>query len=252
MFKDLLYYNQDSVTKYYELLTGKPLVNQQNVKEQKYTGGDIKIAQAKKASEITYSTVNRDEFICTQFENELESRTLNEYFFDFMDGDPDISTIPRGSIIRFDGDLDTATFTEQLEMIRRFASLMPPEITSDSDVPFDSIMNLMNESKKLPLQIIEANFQAEEIYNVVAKINQEHLKVDMSDLIEEEDVTIIGRILKHTKKGKFMYFDVLKDIFGIGRRLRRELSKQNDHKLILEDFNVSAPVIELEIIAIYR
>ena len=95
-------------------------------------------------------------------------------------------------------------------------------------------------------------FSNEEKYIVVSNIDISNLEItyeDFQELYDEEVKAIVLVDRKYTEEQEVVLMDVMKDIFKIGRDLRRKIGKTEQEKYIIKE---SGPAIKGEILAIYN
>lgn len=95
-------------------------------------------------------------------------------------------------------------------------------------------------------------FSNDEKYIVVSSINIDELEItyeDFQDLYDEEVKAILLVDRKYTEQQEVILMDVMKDIFKVGRDLRRTMPKEEQEKYLIKE---KGPAIKGEILAIYN
>ncbi len=114
-----------------------------------------------------------------------------------------------------------------------------------------------SDQKLLDLMFKENNnipiyFSNDEKYIVVSSININELEItyeDFQDLYDEEVKVILLVDRKYSEQQEVILMDVMKDIFKIGRDLRRTMPKQEQEKYLIKE---KGPAIKGEILAMYN
>ena len=114
-----------------------------------------------------------------------------------------------------------------------------------------------NDQKLLDLIFKENNnipiyFSNDEKYIVVSSINVDELDItyeDFQELYEEEVKVILLVDRKYSEQQEVILMDVMKDVFKIGRDLRRTMPKKEQEKYIIKE---SGPALRGEILAMYN
>ena len=172
-------------------------------------------------------------------------------------------------IIDFDFDEADHIFSGQL--IQFTAKMMQPKgednnielVNSIKQNPIFSEMikdradkSNSNDQKLLDLIFKEINipiyFSNDENYIVVSSINVDELDItyeDFQELYEEEVKVILLVDRKYSEQQEVILMDVMKDIFKIGRDLRRTMPKQEQEKYLIKE---KGPAIKGEILVMYN
>ena len=114
-----------------------------------------------------------------------------------------------------------------------------------------------NDQKLLDLLFKENNnipvyFSNDEKYIVISSININELEMkyeDFQDLYDEEVKVVLLVDRKYSDEQEVILMDVMKDIFKIGRDLRRTMPKAEQEKYLIKE---KGPAIKGEILAIYN
>ena len=114
-----------------------------------------------------------------------------------------------------------------------------------------------NDQKLLDLLFKKNNnipvyFSNDEKYIVISSININELEMkyeDFQDLYDEEVKVVLLVDRKYSDEQEVILMDVMKDIFKIGRDLRRTMPKAEQEKYLIKE---KGPAIKGEILAIYN
>lgn len=255
MFRTLVYFDDSKVAEYKSLIKGEKGVSFKNVKVSNEKRSDIGISilsgGVSGSSEMDGEILNNFLLDCREFEDLLENM---EQYFDFIqNGDYDIETIPRSSIIRFNGTFERPAEFDMLELINQFRPMLVKSIDTDSDEEFDMLNSLLGkESTKVPIFIENDESFCSRLG--FSKINSNYLYCDMDSLddFENEDVTIIAKVLfKRNVMGKpVVVYDVMKDLFSMSRPIRRQFA--NEPIEGINNISIDENFITLEVLAIYQ
>lgn len=188
---------------------------------------------------------------CNEFEDLLGKESENNYF-DFIESDEyDSETVPRTSIIRFEGSFNIPKEFDMMELINQFKPMLASnmELEISEEEIFKAIFE--KESTKVPVFIECDNFNERKGF---AKINPYNLLYGLEDLedFEEEDVTILAKVMSRKNVGNkpIVVFDVMKDLFSLNRALRRQMEEQEIEGI--ENIKSDQNILVLEILAIYQ
>lgn len=255
MFRTLVYFDDKKVAEYKSLIKGEKLVSFKNVKVSNEKAGKVDISilsgGVSGSSEMDGEILNNYLLDCKEFENLLED---TEDYFDFIQNpDFDIETIPRSSIIRFNGTFERPAEFDMLDLINQFKPMLVESIDTDSDEENQMLKSLLGkESTKVPIFIEnDENFSDRLGF---AKINSNYLCCDMDSLddFENEDVTVIAKIIfKRDITGEpVVVYDVMKDLFSMSRAIRRQIP--NDQMEGINNISINENFITLEVLAVYQ
>ncbi len=118
----------------------------------------------------------------------------------------------------------------------------------ESDTNNQKILDLIfKENNKIPIY-----FSNDERYIVVSSINTDELDItyeDFQDLYDEEIKVILLVDRKYSEQQEVILMDVMKDVFKVGRDLRRTMPKEEQEKYIIKE---KGPAIKGEILAMYN
>lgn len=178
-------------------------------------------------------------FECNEFEN-----VWNEKQIDYVDftifTEYDITKIPRGFIIKFDGILeipDGFYISETLHKYKQFFISKEEELA----------IFLEGKSPKIPILMeLDDNL-------LFSKIDIDKLKIEYVELEDygNIEITILARVISNNKisKNKSIY-DPLKDYITLNRTLRRQFA--NDRPEELSEIYADEDYYAIEVIAMYQ
>ncbi len=256
MFKTLIYFDSKKVMEYKSLIERKKAINLKSIKVSNEKSGKVQIpilsGDVFGKSEMDGEILENYLLDCEEFEDLIES---TEYYFDFLEPnsqDYDIETIQKSSIIKFEGTFYVPSQFDMLHLIDKFRPLLISSINTESNVEEELLKSFLGKkSTKIPIFIEnELDFNNRLGF---AKINSNSLCCEIDDLeeFENEDVKIIAKLIsrKDIKKEPIVVFDVAKDLFSMGRALRRQIGESGIEGV--ENISIDEDFMTLEILAIY-
>lgn len=243
MFGKVIYFDEAKINEYKSALLGKNSVkiNQIDVSDDKGIGLSIPIANGSIKANKSYTAEIQNSLLlaCNEFESILNEKQVD--YSDFTISEQyDISTTPRGYIIRFNGILEIPEgfdISETLHKYKRFFI--------DESEEFSALLE--GKSPNIPLLMeLEDNL-------LCSKIDIDKLNIDYVELEDYEniEITILARMISSNKisKKKAIY-DPLKDYITLNRQLRRELA--NDRPKELAEIFADEDYYSIEVIAMYQ
>jgi hypothetical protein len=189
---------------------------------------------------------------CNEFEKLLESKG-KDYYFDFLEHECDSETIPRTSIIRFEGGFRIPPEFDMMNLINKFK----PMLTSSMNLQNAQEEEIFNkvfakDSTKIPA-FLECNDFEDRVG--FAKLNSNNLRYELEQLedFENEEVTIIAKVIsrKDAIDEPIVVFDIMKDLFSLNREIRRQMGEQ-EIEGIKKSIKSDKSIIILEVLAIYQ
>ncbi|WP_254624384.1 DUF6414 family protein, partial [Cytobacillus firmus] len=127
MFKNLIYFDSNKVAEYGAVLEGKKHVAIKNVKVS--SGKSLSAKVPVVSGGISGSNEMEGEIVenllldCNEFEVLLASKSKDNYF-DFLENEYDSETIPRTSIIRFEGGFRIPSEFDMMDLINQFKPML--------------------------------------------------------------------------------------------------------------------------------
>lgn len=247
-FRTFLYLDSDKVTEYASIID---MPNKRVTTKRSLTGGfDVGLAKVSAGIEsgITESSETNPAVLYNAFELALHNRANDDYF-DCINDETDIRTLPPMSIARCEGQIEIPESFDTLSMISEYLQPLSslgivaldgdPATTefalsffeqTDADIPILIRGNdILIASKLKTRSLINANYQT------------------LEDC-EDEDFFILFKVHSIARKGSTVIFDPIKDFLKLNRAFRRSMKSANG----LEPIIVNEPVIKAEIIAIYH
>lgn len=257
MFKNLIYFDSNRVQEYTAVLEGerKLRVKSARIKTDKSFNSNLKVFTAGKGGSNEIEGELQDNLIldCNEFESLLEKKGLDS-FFDFTDdnNDYDIETIPKSSIIRFDGEFKIPEEFEVMDLINQYKPWIATSIDLDSSEEKEILKKILGkDNTKIPV-FLNSHFLENRVgFSKLGSNNLLYSLVDLEDF-EDEEVTIVAKILsrRNAENKPVVVFDILKDLFSLGRGIRKQIDKNQIERLV--NIESSKDVINLEVLAIYQ
>lgn len=251
MFGKIIYYDKKTIEEYKAIINGKkPLeIEEYEVSNDRGAGFDIKAisADTKATKKYTAKVIESILYDCAEFEEMLSGR--DDYFDFTQSSEFDMSTIQRGSIVKFDTYIEIPEGFDMMQLMDCFKPLVMHSIDTDG----------MDENGKEALKAYLGNAKATKIplvmdndeYLLSAKINQDKLISDYEELeeFEDEQVTVLGRIASGIIREEKAYYDPLKDFISLNRMMRKSIKDRGDE---LQPLFLDRRYRQIDILAIYR
>lgn len=251
MFGNVVYYDRNKINEYKSIIMRQrnleideyEITNDKGAKlDLKAVGLDINATKAYKAKIQDSLLLN-----CDEFEKALNGR--DDYFDFTTSSNYDITTMRRGTIIKFDGYFKIPEEFDLIQTIDRFKPMLIASMTT----------NNMEESEKEALREFLDSTNAKipvlvdfEEQILCSKILSENLLVEYEALEEYEDleVTILGRITSSNLiSSSKAFYDPLKDFMTLNRAMRRGMGERTEG---LNEIFVDVDYRTIEIVAIYQ
>lgn len=254
MFKTLIYFDKKRITEYKSLIERKKAIELKNMKISNEKVGKAQVPLISGGltgkSEMEGEILENYLLDCEEFENLLKDR---EDYFDFTEDSFDIETIQKSCIIRFEGTFNIPVEFDMYDMINRFRPVLVKSIDTKSAEESEILKSLLGkESTKVPIFI-----ENEQDFNErlgFSKINSKNLCCDIEQLedFENEPLIFIAKLIsrKDIENRVVIVYDVLKDLFSMGRAFRRQLS---DNKIEgINNISIDENFMTLEVLAVYQ
>ena len=184
------------------------------------------------------------------FEKKISEDETGIIDFDFEEADHIFS----GQLIQFTAKImQPKGKDENIELVNSIKqnpifSEMIKNSTDKSNSDDQKLLDLMfKENNNIPVY-----FSNDEKYIVISSININELEIkyeDFQDLYDEEVKVILLVDRKYSEQQEVILMDVMKDIFKIGRDLRRTMPKTEQEKYLIKE---NGPAIKGEILTIYN
>ena len=195
MFGNVIYYDKNKIDEYRAVVKGQRnlQIDEYEVSNDKGVQIDLKAFGADAKASKTYRAKVQESLLynCDEFEKMLMGR---DDFFDFTQSeDYDLTTMSRGTIIKFDGYIKVPEEFDYTQTIDRFKPLLVASIVNDSmDKPDQAAVKSFFETTdtKIPV-LIDLREQL-----MCSKLISNNMLVKYEDIeeYEELEVTIIARI----------------------------------------------------------
>lgn len=252
-FRDYLYLDENRINKYYKQIGGiipdkdKELI-EKNLELD--AGGGMKFAKANgnhtKTKQVEINRTYEVEDILQLFEAELVKHNMVN-FFDLDDCNVDINTVPKGSIIKFEGKLEVPHEFDEIDFIKTIinhpstSDQFMKDIVSSNPSDEELFKLLLKDGREIPVY-----FDLDELA-LYSNIKSENLNIEYEEFENyiDDEVTIIAKVEKNDNKEKIKIYDKYKDLFKINRAMRREIDGADG------DIYIDGPGKRISIIAIY-
>lgn len=251
MFGNVIYYDKNKINEYSAVVKGQKnlQIDEYEVTNDKSIQTGFKVIGADAKSNKTYKAKVQESLLynCDEFEKMLMDR---EDFFDFTQSeDYDLTTMRRGTIIKFDGYINIPEEFDYTQTIDRFKPLVVSSIVDDSmdESEQETIKSFFEVTHtKIPV-LIDLNGQL-----MCSKLisNSMLVKYEEMEEYEELEVTIIARIISSGMvNSKKAFYDPLKDFMTLNRVMRRSIEGRTDG---LNEIYADKDYRTIEILAIYQ
>jgi len=250
MFGKMMYYDKKTIDEYKSIIKGERQlqIEEYEVSNDKGANVDLKAvsAGAKANKKYVAKVIESLLYDCNEFEKILSGR---EDYFDFTEtSDYDLSTVPRGSIIKADAFLEIPESFDLMKMLERFKPLFMGSIEDDDmeQTGKDALKMLFGSAKatKIPIEVEVDD------YLLCAKMNQENLVSEYEEFEElDEQVTVLARVSSGVVNSSKAFYDPLKDFMTMNRMMRRSMKDSGDQ---LSAITVEKEYRQIDILAIYR
>lgn len=184
------------------------------------------------------------------FEKKVMEAETGIIGFDFEEADHIFS----GQLIQFTAKMiQPKGGDENIELVNSikqnpvFSEMLKDGIDKSNSSDQKLLDLMFKENNNIPIY-----FSNDEKYIVVSSININELEItyeDFQDLYDEEVKVILLVDRKYSEQQEVILMDVMKDIFKIGRDLRRTMPKQEQEKYLIKE---KGPAIKGEILAMYN
>lgn len=251
MFGDVIYYNKNKIDEYSAVVKGQRNlhIEEYEVSNDKGIQMGLKPFGVDAKANKTYTAKVQESLLynCDEFEKMLDGR---DDFFDFTQSDDyDLTTMRRGTIIKFDGYIRVPEKFDYTQTIDRFKPLLLSSIINGSmkqseQAAVKSVLETTD--KKIPI-FIDLDEQL-----MCSKLISNNMLVKYEDMeeYEELEVTIIARITSNGMiKRQKAFYDPLKDFMTLNRTMRRSFEERPDG---LNEIYADKDYRTIEVLAIYQ
>ena len=255
MFKNLIYFDSKKVAEYKAVLEGKKHVAIKSVKISSTKSLDAKISVLSGgiggSNEMEGELLDNLLLDCNEFEDLLEEKG-GDYYFDLIQGNFDIETITKSSIIAFEGALSIPTEFDMMDLINQFKPLLVSSMQLSNPQEEEIFKSIFaKESTKMPIYIESEVFEERLGFSKLLS-NDLCINLETLEEYEGEELIFIAKInsRKQYSDKPIVVFDIMKDLFSISRGLRRQMGSTEIEGI--ENIKVERNILELEVLAIYR
>lgn len=184
------------------------------------------------------------------FEQKIQEDETGIIDFDFEEADHIFS----GQLIQFTakiiqpkGENENIELVNSIKQNHIFSEMIKSNIDKSNSNDQKLLDMIFKENNNIPIY-----FSNDEKYIVVSSVNIDYLDItyeDFQDLYDEEVKVILLVDRKYSEQQEVILMDVMKDIFKIGRDLRRTMPKEEQEKYIIKE---NGPALKGEILAMYN
>ena len=246
-----MYYDKKKIDEYRAVVKGQRnlQIDEYEVSNDKGIQIDLKALGADAKANKTYKAKVQESLLynCDEFEKLLIGR---DDFFDFTQSDDyDLTTMNRGTIIKFDGYIKVPEEFDYTQTIDRFKPLLVASLVSDSmDKSEQVALKAFFETTdtKIPV-LIDLNDQL-----MCSKLISNNMLVKYEDMeeYEELEVTVIARVISSGMvRAQKAFYDPLKDFMTLNRVMRRSIEGRTDG---LHEIYADKDYRTIEVLAIYQ
>ena len=253
LFKNYIYVNEEllqKLSKQLEIKISYDITKTNQINKKAGIGLANFSAGAENIKTDTENVKNDKYDLLRIFEKKLLEDETGIIDFDFEEADHIFS----GQLIQFTAKImQPKGGDENIELVNSIKqnpifSEMIKNSTDKSNSDNQKLLDLMfKENNNIPVY-----FSNDEKYIVISSININELEIkyeDFQDLYDEEVKVILLVDRKYSEQQEVILMDVMKDIFKIGRDLRRTMPKTEQEKYLIKE---KGPAIKGEILTIYN
>lgn len=250
MFGKLMYYDKKTIDEYKAIIRGQRSlkVEEYEVTNDKGAGIDFKAisVDARANKKYVAKVVESLLYDCDEFEKMLSNR---DDYYDFTESSGlDMSTVPRGAIIKADAFLEIPESFDIMQVIDRFKPYLMESIKDDTmEETGKDVINTFLESAKATRIPIVGDVDD---YLLCSKMFQENLISEYEEFEEvDEKVTLLARVSSGVVNCSKPFYDPLKDFMALNRMMRRSMKDRGKE---LATITVEKDYKNIDILAIYR
>lgn len=257
MFGTMLYYDRQKAEEYLEIISRKKTIKPGKimVESDKNAGLSMGIVDLGVKGRTSIEGEYRENAMldCLNLETQLQGR---DDYFDFLDvaGTYTLSTMPSGSIIKIRGVLEIPDGVDLINLAGQFW----PQILDCIECKDEQERELLNavlgkNRSKIKIPML-AEVDGSDDYNLIfskLKLDNFLIEVDELEQYENEEVTILGRLVykKELHGTRYTAYDVYRDFLGLNRALRKEIKPGEDENF--KNIELEENFAELEMIGMY-
>lgn len=247
-FRSFLYLNTQKVTEYLSQIQSdlKPASSKKSIS----ASVNLLVAKFRAEAQSTQQKQENDSpaILYDKFANALQGLTNVEYF-DCMNSDVDMGTLPPKSIALCEGSIEIPESFDTLATVSKYLPFLEKSgaIKLDGDETSNefalSVLEQVNAD--IPIIVDEGDIRVSSKLNtsLFAEGNYQTLED-----AEDESFSILFRVISITNKDTVEIFNPVKDFLKLNRTIRRNMKPIEG----LEPIITKGPVINAETIAIYH
>ncbi len=250
LFKNYIYVNEKLLEKLSKQLGIKISYDTTKQINKKLGIGGSQILLGAEKLQVNTENLKNDKYdLLELFEKKVTEDETGIVEFDFEDA----SYILPGQLIKFTAKLVQPKGNDNLELVTSikqnpiFSGMVKENIDVSNENDQKLVDLIFGEGNDIPVY-----FSNDENYIVVSNISTDYLDIeyeDFSDLYDEEVTAVLLVDRKFSEQQEVVLMDIMKDIFKIGRDLRRTMPKTEQEKYIIKE---RGPAIKGEILAMYN
>ena len=250
MFGKIMYYDKKTIDEYKSIIKGQRQLEVEQYEVSNDRGASIDLraisADTKASKKYIARIVENLLYECDEFEKMLIGR--DDYFDFTLENGYDLTTAPRGSIIKVNAFLEIPEGFDLMQVIDTFKPFLMDSFDAES----------MEKSEEDAWKSVLANAKATKIpvvadvdgYTLCAKIHSDNLILEYQEFEEYEDeITLLARISSATISKQKPFYDPLKDFMVMNRLLRRSMGDRGEG---LEAITVDSEYRQIDVLAIYQ
>ena len=210
-----------------------------------------KISLGAQKSETSTNDYQNDKYdLLKVFEEKIDEDETGIVDFDFEEAEH----ITAGQLISFSAKLmkpggaeDNLEIVSTIRSNPLISSMLSKQIDQEDEDQKMLLELILKENDSIPVY-----FTDDGTYIVVSSINKNELEVpleELDDLYDEEVKVILLVDRKYSEEQDIILMDVLKDVFKLGRDIRRTMAKNEQEKYMIKE---KGPAIKGEILAMYN
>ena len=250
VFGKIIYYDKKTIDEYKSIIKGQRQleVEEYEVSNDKGATVDLRAisADAKASKKYVAKVVESLLYDCDEFEKMLAGR--DDYFDFTLEDGYDLTTVPRGSIVKLNAFLEIPEGFDLMQLIDTFKPFLMDSLEGEP----------MEKSEEDALKSVLGNAKATKIpvivdvdgYTLCAKIHNDNLILEYQEFEElDDEITLLARVSSTTIGKQKPFYDPLKDFIVMNRMLRRSMDDRGEE---LKAFTVDSDYRQIDILAIYQ
>ncbi|WP_192986886.1 DUF6414 family protein [Carnobacterium mobile] len=251
-FSEVMYFDEDKFTQYYSVISDEGNIDWKTIQKTKGSnmGTGTKLINANKGSTYTYEGELKKSILklAQKFEEAINS---NDYFVDFSEmSDRDPNYLTKDMIIKFESDLLLPKEFESILLLSDTREYGEKKLVEDFD---DESLKMFGHMLKIKEPKTPYTFEIKDRIGVLKLEEKNYIHKEEFEEFEDDNFTIIGKVINPKNNQKKEYFDPMKDFFQMSRAVRRMIITENNNeypeglrKLYMnEDYLMLQPIIIL-------